>query len=616
MTRQVTSGILLPQDIMKSSKSLLFTCFLALLLLHPSMSRATVIQILHTNDLHASMQTAGAPAEGEQEYGGWAQVKAKMDELRAEAKAKGIDTIQLDAGDFTEGTIEYFPDRGSHILKTFQDMGYDATTVGNHDWLMGAVGMDTLYGLAPFPFPVLSANIEIDRRLKNLKSQIFPTTQIVKSGIKIGIMGLSTNEAFYSWIPKVGSKPNDFKIVPYADTKLENDEHSLDPKCSHIKMGIANTLLHDLRQKNDVVIAMTHIGFDEDKILAANSKDLDLIVGGHSHTFLESMNFTKDRNGKEIPIVQTGFNGQRIGKILLEYDPTQTPSVKVLTYELVEVLHNGPADPVIAADVAETEKAVSDLYGPHLDDTIGITEDRLISGDSGPTAYAQFAVDAMRATAKTDIAVDVGAFNGNTPQAAGSVSRRNLMMMYPRKFEAEQNQGLYVYQARIPGLAVKIGLQYSLKFGNYVAMSGVTYDVKKLSAEAYAALKQKYAGTANADAVTPYYAENIKIKNKDVQDFEYYTVATPESLARGAYGITELMKLILIDAKPTSQTIWDSTSTYLTKIGTILAAIPNPVFQSVREIPMYNSAGSVPDMVNEAVNEIVKELGDRVTPSP
>jgi 2',3'-cyclic-nucleotide 2'-phosphodiesterase (5'-nucleotidase family) len=191
-----------------------FAITLALL---PLYSHATVIQILHTNDLHAALKTSGAPKSGEAELGGWAQIKAKMDELTAQAQSQGMETLRVDAGDFTEGTLYYFPDSGLNVLKTFQDMGYEAATMGNHDWLMGARGMDTLYGKAPFHFPILSANLKLRSNLQNLSRQIVPTTQIIKAGIKIGIMGLSTDEALYSWIPAVQSRKNEFKLKSYAD---------------------------------------------------------------------------------------------------------------------------------------------------------------------------------------------------------------------------------------------------------------------------------------------------------------------------------------------------------------------------------------------------------------
>ena len=571
-------------------------------LLTPSVSFGKIIQILHTNDLHAAMNTSGAPDTNTEEHGGWAQVKAKLDALRADAKAKGMETLQIDAGDFTEGTLNYFPDEGVHVLQAFQAMGYDAAAVGNHDWLMGAAGMNDLYGKTPFSFPVLSANIEINKRLKNLRSQIVPTTQIVKDGVRIGIVGLSTNEALYSWIPRIQSKRNDFKILDYTDSQVTDEDGNW-----KTEPGIANKYIHQLKQNNDLVIALTHIGYDADQLLAEDSDELDLVVGGHSHTFLESATFVQNRAGKTVPIVQTGFNGHAIGRILIEVDPNKTPKVNLLTYELVNVDHNGPADPVVAAKVQAANDATQNQFGPSLNDILGKSDDRLISGDEGPTSYAQFAVDSLREATGTEVGIDVGAFHGNTPQPAGDVTRKGLMMMYPRKFEFAQNEGLYVYQARVPGFVLKMGLQYSLKFGSYIATSGLTYDVKTLSDADYAKLKKKYAGTSSQDAVTPYYAENLKVNGEKLHDLQIYTVSAPESLVRGAIGITPLAKLILAHSERTSHTIWEAMESHLAKIKVIPKTAPS-VIPIRSDVPKFNDKGSVSEMVKEAISEIVKDL--------
>ncbi len=577
---------------------LLAHAILVLLSLQPSSSFAKVIQILHTNDLHASMNTSGAPSSSDNEHGGWAQVKAKLDSLRAEARAKGIDTLQLDAGDYTEGTLNYFPDQGVHVMKTFQSMGYDAAAIGNHDWLMGATAMNDLYGKAPFPFPILSANIDIDKRLTNLRKQVMPAVRIVKDGIRIGIVGLSTTEALYSWIPEVQSKKSDFKLRDYTD------QNSTDKNGNDIVVpGIANQYFQELRKTSDIVIAMTHIGYDADKLLAKNSDELDLIVGGHSHTFLESANFVPNRNGKTVPIVQTGFNGHKIGKMLVEYDPNKTPSVQLLTYELVPVENTDPADPVIAAKVAEANAAVDTQFGPKLKEVLGTSEDRLISGDMGPTAYSQFAVDAMREATGAEIGIDVGAFHGNTPQAAGTVTRENLMMMYPRKFESSQNEGLYVYQARVPGVILKIGLKFALKFGAYVATSGITYDIKTLSDKDYAKLKKNNGG--NLSALTPYYPDNMRVNGEKLKNLKMYTVSVPESLIRGAFGITSLTKLVLRHAERTSHTIWDSMSAYLTKIKVIKRAGPSLLLPAGSSTPLFNDKGDVAEMVDQTLDEML-----------
>jgi len=77
--------------------------------------------------------------------------KVVMDQLTLDAKSKGIETVRLDAGDFTEGSVYYFSDHGKSVIRAFQQMGYDAAAMGNHDWLMGAASMGRFVWRNAFP---------------------------------------------------------------------------------------------------------------------------------------------------------------------------------------------------------------------------------------------------------------------------------------------------------------------------------------------------------------------------------------------------------------------------------------------------------------------------------
>jgi len=524
-----------------------------------STSEAKVIQILHTNDLHAAIRTAGAPADGESEMGGWGQIKTIMDRLTLEAKNKGIETVRLDAGDFLEGTMFYFSDHGKNVMKAFQNIGYDAVALGNHDWLMGPQNMDVTFGENPFPFPILSANTEISPWLKNLRKQISATTQIVRDGIKIGIVGLSTDEMAYKWITKVDSYKNDMIIHDYRDHK------DLDGTTDN---GIGNQAAENLRQDNDVVLALTHIGIDEDKKLAASSKNFDLIVGGHSHTFIDKPVYVANQKGEQIPIVQTGVNGKYIGRIVLDVEPGK--KAKILSYELVPVPITTAQDPKIAKVLVEAEKAVNDQYTPEkLNQVVGKSTVNLVSGDGGKTAYSQFVVDAMREMTGADLAVDLGAFHGNGPQEKGDITYRKLMEMYPRKLNVEQNEGLYVYHARIPGWVLKLALKLTVKYGYDLSTSGIDYTTYFLNDEDFAAEKQAVAGTWKEVMLSNERLLDASINGRPIRTFEKYNLAVPEFFVRGAYAITFLSRLLIRHGRPTAYTIWDASADYLSEIGVL-----------------------------------------------
>ena len=532
---------------------------IALLVLFSNTCEAKILQILHTNDLHAALITAGAPDDNDVEYGGWAQVKTMMDRLTADAKSKGMETVRLDAGDFLEGTLAYFPDHGQNILKAFQSLGFDAVALGNHDWMMGAQNLDASFAAAPFPFPVLSANTELSPYLVNLNKQISDTAEIVRDGIKIGIVGLSTDEIAYKWITKVDSYKRDMKILDYRDSF---DKHGNE------YMGIGNEAAHDLRKNNDLVIALTHIGIDEDRKLAASSEDIDLIVGGHSHTILSAPVLVTNEKGEKIPVVQTGVNGKFIGKILIEVVPGKKP--KLISYELVPVLHSLPRDPTVAALLDHAETRVLNLFGSEkLNKVVGKSDVRLVSGDLHATAYSKFIVDAMKDAADSEIAIDLGAFHNNGAQAKGDVTYRKLMEMYPRKLNVEQNEGLYVYRARIPGWVLKIALKMAVKYGYELSLSGVEYTTYTLKEDDYSAEKGAMKDPWEKSALSNERVDTISINGEPIRTFKKYRVAMPEFFVRGAYAISALTRLVIRDGRPTEFTIWDAAAAYLTKIGVI-----------------------------------------------
>lgn len=583
---------------------------LTLALGNQTSAHATIIQVLHTNDLHAALNTHGEPAPSQAEFGGWAQVKTVLDRLEKEAKNQGIETLKLDAGDFSEGTMTYFPDYGTNVLKAFQKLGFDAAALGNHDWMLGARDMNKAFGMAPFPFPVLASNVHISKRLQNLKSQILPSTIIEKSGIKIGIVGVTTDEAFYKWIPRVGSRRNELKIKKmYASARRE---------------------ARRLREKTDVVLALTHIGTKKDRVLVSKVKDIDVVVGGHSHTTLDVLAFEKNPEGREIPIVQTGFNGKHVGRFFLEVLPGKDP--QVLSYELVPVLKTEEKDPEIDALVQHANQRLDEFYGKdHLDQPIGQSEVRLVPGSKGPSAFAKFASESMREAAQSRISLDIGSFHNNTVLPGGTVTRRTLMESYPRKFEVNQNEGWYVYKAWVPGWLVKFGIKFAVDYGIYVSMDGVKFDVVRMSEEEFATKVERARRKGKSTDISPYKAVNIRLADPEVNtqflfpenseqpievpiqthgesliggsknslcNFCWYSIGTSEGLIRGAYSITKLTHLIIRKGHSVGTTIWDAFQTQLTKIGTIRKLNPQEQING-QVIDTSNSYGQAPDVLNK-----------------
>jgi hypothetical protein len=390
------------------------------------------------------------------------------------------------------------------------------------------------------------------------------------------------------------------KILDYRDGVYPDPDTGEDLP----QMGLANEVIEELDRNHDLVIALTHIGYSDDKLLAASSRGLDLVIGGHSHTVLESMAIVPNQEGREVPVVQTGFNGHFIGKILVEVNRGAAP--RFLSYELVPVDIEGPRDALQDQFLADAEQALERIYGPELRKPIGKAEVRLVSGDRGPTAFSKFAVDSMKEITGAEIALDVGAFHGNTPQPAGDVSRMTLMELYPRKFEQEQNEGLYVYTGKLPGIAIKIGLEYAMRYGSFLSFSGLTYDLSSLNDADFKRLKDRHQGKGSARNLTRFVPKNIRINGEPLRKFRWYTTATTESLVRGAFGITPLAKLLFRKARATPHTIWNAMEARLRKIGTIPAL--NSGEKMVEDGVLGEETSLSPAILEEGLQEILREL--------
>ena len=515
---------------------MLFTLLLSLM---PPPSSALKIQILHTNDLHASLKTAGAPAAGDFERGGWAHV---MDRLTAQGKAEGMETIRLDAGDFLEGTLAYFPDHGRSVFQAFQSMGYDATALGNHEWLMGARSLNTAFQNAPFPFPVLAANVEINPELKFLKETIKPHLEIERQGVRIGIFGITTDESFYSWIPRIQSKKNDLKILKYND-KLYDEDNKLE-------LGIVNKEVESLSPRNDIVIGLTHIGIEQDKKLVKGSTGIDLIVGGHSHTKLDHVLYSTDLDDRKVPIVHAGSNGEFVGQTIMEIKPGFR--AQLISFRLIPVSNHFPQDQTVKTFVDEAETKVNLLYHfASLDEVIGVSKTTLTAGDeeSRNRSYSHFVVNAMKWATQAEVAMDFAEFHGSTAQPAGPVTRRTLMELYPRKFESEQNPGLAIYRCKMRGAFLTAAIQYAHNHQRHLEVAGITYD-------------------EIPDGKTTR-LRNFKIQGRRVCPSHYYTMAVPEISIRGIYSMSKFSSWFIRGGKTTGITIWGASERYLELIKTI-----------------------------------------------
>ncbi len=256
------------------------------------------LTILHTNDQHSRIEPFDASYTRNPNQGGFARRAALIQKIRSEEK----NLLLLDSGDIFQGT-PYFNFFGGELeFKLMSMMGYDGSTMGNHDFDNGLEGFKKVLPNAKFPF--ICSNY--DFRNTTLDGQTIPYKIFNKNGIKVGIFGVGIELAGL-----VGKKS-------YGETVWQNP--------IEIAQHYSEFLRND--KKCDLVICLSHIGYDykddpkkiSDKNLAAQTDGIDLILGGHTHTFLPEPQTFTNRKGKNVLVNQVGWAGLLLGKIDFYFD--------------------------------------------------------------------------------------------------------------------------------------------------------------------------------------------------------------------------------------------------------------------------------------------------------
>lgn len=255
------------------------------------------LEVLHTNDTHSCIMPlnpnlADTAVAGR---GGFLRRVAMIKEERA----KNPDLLLIDSGDFSQGSPFYTMFKGDVEIGLMNLMGYDAVTIGNHEFDFGLENMARIFKMAKFP--VVCANYDFTGTC--VEGLVKPYVIIKRNGLKIGLFGLSP------------------QLEGLVDLSKCKGVTYLDP----IEVGnrVAAELKHD--KKCDVVICVSHLGWlrpDEmgDQKVLASSKDIDLVLGGHSHSYFKDLRYVNNANGKAVPVDQNGKNAMYVGKLTLSFD--------------------------------------------------------------------------------------------------------------------------------------------------------------------------------------------------------------------------------------------------------------------------------------------------------
>jgi 5'-nucleotidase/UDP-sugar diphosphatase len=458
------------------------------------------IRVYHTNDVHGWIMPRPDKFQTNRMIGGAAALAALIE------KETGPKLV-LDAGDWWQGTPEGSLTKGEAVAEVFNAIGYDAIVVGNHEYDAGADSLRALIG--KMKAPVLSANTFGE------DGKLVPWVRpwIVKevAGVKIGIFGLTTSR-----MRGLAFKKN----IAGLDFRGE----------AETARGAVKALK---KQGATVIIAVTHIGLENDETLAREVPGIDLIVGGHTHTFLNRA--IKGENGTLI--VQAGSYLVKAGRATLEIDP-KTKAVAASSDELIELWPDRVGEnPAVKAIVARQTEAVGKVF-----ETVVATAPALMGREADhENALGDWMTDCYRESLGTDAAIqNGGGIRAEIP--AGPVTLRALFNLMP--FDNA------MIKLNMKGADLKAAFDHGVGLGKIVQVSGANVEY----------YRPKPAGQRIAA---------LSVGGAPLDEAKTYSIATLDFLTTGGDGYTAFDRFV--SSEPTGALARDLLNECARKQGVVSA---------------------------------------------
>ena len=250
--------------------------------------------VLHTNDTHSTILPLNQNLADTLKAGRGGFMRRIT--MLKEERQKNPDLLLFDSGDFSQGSPYFTMYKGEVEVDLMNMMGYDAGTIGNHEFDFGMDVMANMF--RRFNFPIVCSNY--DFRGTVVEHLVKDYVILKRNGLKVGVFGLSP------------------KLDGLVDSKNCVGVKFLDP------IEQANRVVSILKKKKcDVIILLSHLGWDvlgvSDEELIAATRDIDLVLGGHSHSYLETLQYVDNLNGKAVPVDQNGKHAIYVGKMVLDF---------------------------------------------------------------------------------------------------------------------------------------------------------------------------------------------------------------------------------------------------------------------------------------------------------
>lgn len=424
--------------------ALFFTFLFALMV--PELSHARLLQIIHTNDLHSYF----TGYHNSERTGGYARLLTKIKELKATAAAKGIEVLQIDGGDWSEGTKWYLADNGVDSVRAVERLGVEVAVIGNHDHQLGGKNLSREIRAAGVKTKFVAANMLTTPEME-LNDVVTPFVDVNRAGIPIRVIGLTTAEYFYQYSIAPG------KILPPEP------------------VAEAQALLAK-KSGRELVIALTHLGTYKDASVARNSTAIDVIVGGHSHTKLTGVKWAQNKNKKSIPIVQAWAHGLAVGSLLL--DVKEGGGATVVEYKLHEVGNDVVPDPSMVSFIEKSAQKINANLTVPANEVLGESLTPLTGAQNGRavirrSCWGRHMATAARQAVGAAVGLHVAHFEG-VHKPAGEVTYGDLADSFPhiRKFG---DQGWEIATVTMTGIKLRSMMWYISRKGYGVTFSGLGY---------------------------------------------------------------------------------------------------------------------------------------------
>ena len=505
----------------------------------PGLAQNEVITLMHINDSHSTLAPIGPRGEDlKGTLGGLARVATVVSEERL----KNRHLLLLHAGDLFIGDMFFNKYFGVPELQALEQLGFDAMAVGNHEFDLTPAALYQSLETA-FPqsgFPLLSANLVLDDpAVQPLKKHIKPYIIKQVGRVKVGIFGLTTPATNLLSLPAPASVDIDVA-------------------------GIAVSTIEQLKMEDcQVIICLSHLGVQIDRMLAVNVPGIDVIVGGHDHFLFEKPIEVINPAGERTWIVQANAFYLNVGQMMIK---VRAGKVQWIQYKMLKIDSSIPEEPRIAASVQELINGIESTYGPVYTARAAYAKEffeevatDLTTAGNKDTPVGNLVSDAFKAAAGTDVALAVG---GSTAQPLyqGLLVAADFFRALGYGFNTDNGLGYRLATFKMTGSSIYAGLEYG------VSDFDQNYDEFLVQASG---IKYSY------DPALPPFGRvtSVAINGNPLDPGAVYTVTANESVPM----VMDLLGIPYFDLTVLPVTEFEAVTAYASQVGTLIPVVEGRV---------------------------------------